>query len=126
MKDNFNLKRFLTENKLTSNSKLTNESNIDGIRNAVEGPEADVIFKTAEKYLKDGDAEDMRDALDMAADEYYEFYDRKDNEDGKEVAKYIMLSLPKPKKSNVLKPGSLKNLDKSKWVVSKGTLGRDS
>lgn len=68
---------------------------INGIRNAVEGPEADAIFKTAKKYLDDRDAEDMRDALDMAADEYYEFYDRKDNEDGKEVAKYIMSSLRK-------------------------------
>ena len=68
---------------------------INGIRNAVEGPEANAIFKTAKKYLKDRDAKDMRDALDMAADEYYEFYDRKDNEDGKEVAKYIMSSLRK-------------------------------
>ena len=65
---------------------------IDGIRNAVEGPEADAIFKTAEKYLKDGDAQDMRDALNMAADEYYEYYNSKSNEDGLEVAKYIMRS----------------------------------
>ena len=65
---------------------------IDGIRNAVEGPEADAIFKTAEKYLKDGDAQDMRDALNMAADEYYEYYGSKNNEDGLEVAKYIMRS----------------------------------
>lgn len=78
--------------KVTPGKKKKQSFDITGIRNAVEGPEADAIFKTAEKYLKDGDAQDMRDALNMAADEYYEYYDSKDNEDGLEVAKYIMRS----------------------------------
>ena len=103
MKNNFDLKKFLTENKLTSNSSNINEDNdlINKIRSGVSGKEADSIFKAAQGYLKDGDAEDMVDALGQAADEYYEFYEREDNEDGTEVAKYIMRSLPK--KDNISK-----------------------
>lgn len=130
MKNTFDLRNFLTENKLTTNSKLVKEeADIKGIRNAVQGPEADAIFKAAQGFLDDGDADSMEDALDMAADQYYELYDRKGNEDGLEVAKYIMNSLPKPKKSNVQDFSKLKNyddLDKSKITVSRGTLSKDS
>ena len=132
MKNNFDLKNFLTENKLTRNSRLINEDvDIEGIRNAVQGPEADAIFKKAEELLDDEDVNGMVDALDIAADAYYELYNQEDNEDGIEVAKYIMNSIPK-KKTHDLPPmhpdghGRRGKPDKSKWVVSKGTLGRDS
>ena len=130
---NFDLKKFLIENKLTSNSKLLSEDvDIKGIRKAVEGPEADAIFKKAQELLDDGDANGMVDALNIAADSYYELYNHEGNEDGIEVAKYIMNSTDLPRKSEPLPPmhpdghGRRGKPDKSKWVVSKGTLSKDN
>ena len=127
--NNFDLRKYLVENKLTTNSRSLNEDVVDDIRRGVEGKEADNIFKAAESYFDAGDADTMLDALDMAADEYFEYYDSKGNEDGVEVAKYILNSViagtPKnKKKSNVQDFSKIsKNPDKSKWAVSKGTLG---
>lgn len=133
MKNNFDLKNFLIENKLTTNSRPINEDvDIEGIRNAVQGPEADAIFQKAQELLDDEDVNGMVDALNIAADAYYELYNQEDNENGIEVAKYIMNSTDVPKKSEPLPPmhpdghGRRGKPDKSKWVVSKGTLGRDS
>ena len=113
MKNNFDLKKFLTENKLTINSRQLNEDFISKIRSAVQGPEVDAIFAAAQKEIDNGDAESMADALAIAADQYYEYYDSKGNEDGTEVAKYIMRSLPQSK-SNVQDFSKLKDIDYSK------------
>ena len=86
---------------------------ISKIRSAVQGPEVDAIFAAAQKEIDNGDAENMADALAIAADQYYEYYDSKGNEDGTEVAKYIMRSLPKSK-SNVQDFSKLKDIDYSK------------
>ena len=86
---------------------------ISKIRSAVQGPEVDAIFAAAQKEIDNGDAENMADALANAADQYYEYYDSKGNEDGTEVAKYIMRSLPKSK-SNVQDFSKLKDIDYSK------------
>ena len=114
MKDNFNLRTFLIENKLTANSRqIVNEDFISKIRSAVQGPEVDAIFAAAQEEIDNGDAEGMADALAIAADQYYEYYDSKGNEDGTEVAKYIMRSLPQSK-SNVQDFSKLKDIDYSK------------
>ena len=82
---------------------------ISKIRSAVQGPEVDAIFAAAQKEIDNGDAEGMADALAIAADQYYEYYDSKGNEDGTEVAKYIMRSLPQSK-SNVQDFSKLKDI----------------
>ena len=117
MKDNFNLRTFLIENKLTANSRqIVNEDFISKIRNAVQGPEVDAIFAAAQEEIDNGDAEGMADALAIAADQYYEYYDSKGNEDGTEVAKYIMRSLTQSK-SNVQDFSKLKDGDYKNWTV---------
>ena len=114
MKNNFDLRKFLIENKLTRNSLTAaiteNDDLISKIRSAVSGPEADTIFAAAQKEIDNGDAENMADALAIAADQYYEYYDSKGNEDGTEVAKYITRSLPQSK-SNVQDFSKLKDID---------------
>ena len=90
-----------------------NDDFISKIRSAVSGPEADTIFAAAQKEIDNGDAENMADALAIAADQYYEYYDSKGNEDGTEVAKYITRSLPQSK-SNVQDFSKLKDIDYSK------------
>jgi hypothetical protein len=117
MKDNFNLRTFLIENKLTANSRqIVNEDFISKIRSAVQGPEVDAIFAAAQEEIDNGDAEGMADALAIAADQYYEYYDSKGNEDGTEVAKYIMRSLTQSK-SNVQDFSKLKDGDYKNWTV---------
>ena len=89
---------------------------ISKIRSAVQGPEVDAIFAAAQKEIDNGDAENMADALANAADQYYEYYDSKGNEDGTEVAKYIMRSLTQSK-SNVQDFSKLKDGDYKNWTV---------
>jgi hypothetical protein len=93
-----------------------NDDFISKIRSAVQGPEVDAIFAAAQKEIDNGDAESMADALAIAADQYYEYYDSKGNEDGTEVAKYIMRSLTQSK-SNVQDFSKLKDGDYKNWTV---------
>jgi hypothetical protein len=97
---------------------------ISKIRSAVQGPEVDAIFAAAQKEIDNGDAESMADALAIAADQYYEYYDSKGNEDGTEVAKYIMRSLPQSK-SNVQDFSKLKDGDYKNWTVDEKMTGDD-
>ena len=97
---------------------------ISKIRSAVQGPEVDAIFAAAQEEIDNGDAESMADALAIAADQYYEYYDSKGNEDGTEVAKYIMRSLPQSK-SNVQDFSKLKDGDYKNWTVDEKMTGDD-
>ena len=104
-------------NDLDSVDTVTEDDDfISKIRSAVQGPEVDAIFAAAQKEIDNGDAESMADALAIAADQYYEYYDSKGNEDGTEVAKYIMRSLTQSK-SNVQDFSKLKDGDYKNWTV---------
>lgn len=58
--NDFNIKKFLTENKMTRNSQSLNEVSVDDFDNPEsplarlnDGPDADVLNNITEKYGKD-------------------------------------------------------------------------